>query len=152
MGYTMACSFLPGMSTYSRMGSSMDCSVDIYSGDVLHCLQESNLRHHGHHNEPQGNLCSSNCFTDRGVCRAISLTFSHSSLRAVAELFLSFLKCVVAEVPPVLLMDWSFGLHQVRLGASWDYCLSVSWGQVLVSSHRRTPAVPQLPKPCQINQ
>ena len=82
------CSFLQGTSTV-----------------VLHGLEGDNLRHHG----LQRNLCSgawstSSFFINLSVFRAVSLTSSHSSLRAAAQHFLPFLKYVITEAVPPLLM------------------------------------------------
>ena len=89
----------------------MCCSVDSYSAMVLHGPQGDNLHHHGLHHRLQGNLCSGtwstsspSFFTDLGVCRVVSLTFSHSSLLAAAQHFLPFPKYVVTEALPALLI------------------------------------------------
>ena len=62
--------------------------VEICSTVDLPGLQRDRLPHHGLPHGLQGNLCSSawsmsspSSFTDLGVCRAVSLTYSHSSLR-----------------------------------------------------------------------
>jgi len=73
----------------------------------LHGLQGDSLPHHGLHHELQAKaLCSGTFFTDLGVCRAVSLTPSHSSLyTAVSPLsfFPPFLKYVITEaLPPPL--------------------------------------------------
>lgn len=101
---------IQGMSTCCGRGSSTGCSVDICSAMVLHGLQGNNLLHHGLHHGLQGNLCSgisniSPSFnTDLGVCRVISLIFSHCSFTDAVQHFLPFPKCVVTEVPPVMPM------------------------------------------------
>ena len=60
--------------------------VDICSTVDLHGLQEDSLPHHGLLHGLQWNLCSwsTSCpsfFTNLGVCRVVSLTYSHSSLQ-----------------------------------------------------------------------
>ena len=76
-------------STCSGVGSSLHgLQVDICSTVELHGLPGDSLPHHGLPHGLQGNLCSGawstsspSFFTDLGVCRAVSLTYSHSSLR-----------------------------------------------------------------------
>ncbi|KAK4830186.1 LOW QUALITY PROTEIN: hypothetical protein QYF61_009213 [Mycteria americana] len=86
--------------------------VDICSTVDLHGLQGDSLPHHCLHQGLQGNLCSSAwsisspSFTDLGVCRAVPLTYSHSSLQLQLLLcsnFFPLLKYIIQEVlPPTL--------------------------------------------------
>lgn len=48
-------------------------------------------------------------FSDLGLCRNASLTFSHSSLTAAAYSFLLFLNYVITEEPPAPLMVSALG-------------------------------------------
>lgn len=82
--------------------------MDLCSKADPHEWQGDSLIHHGLHQWLQGNLCPSTWSTfslffcaELGVCRAVSLTFSHSSLPATLQQFLLFLKDVMAEVLPV---------------------------------------------------
>jgi len=66
--------------------------MEICSTVDLHGLQEDSLPHHGLHHELQGktpclgiwSTSSPSFFADLGVCRAVSLTCSHSSLTAIS--------------------------------------------------------------------
>jgi len=82
--------------------------VDICSTMDLCGLQGNNLHHHGLRHRLQGNLCSRRCLKHLlplGVCRVVSLTFSHSSLPdAAVQLFLPFLKYLITEVLPTSLI------------------------------------------------
>ena len=88
--------------------------VDICSTMDLHGLQGDSLPHHGLHHGLQGNLCSGawstsspSFFTDLGVCRVVSLTYSHSSLLTAAgvmQFFPPLLKYAITEALPLLLM------------------------------------------------
>ncbi|KAM9639019.1 uncharacterized protein ACIBXB_013710 [Morphnus guianensis] len=100
-----------------RCGVLHGLQVDICSTMDLPGLQGDSLPHHGlHHHGLQGNLCSgiwstssssSSFFTDLGVCRVVSLTCSHFSLRlaflCVLELFF-LLKYVIPEALPLSLI------------------------------------------------
>jgi len=85
--------------------------LDVCSTMVLHGQQWDNLYHHGLHHGLQGNLCSdawttySTCFfTDLGVCRVVSLTYSHSSLTGiVAQPFLT-LRYAIRKASPASLI------------------------------------------------
>ncbi|KAM9591464.1 uncharacterized protein ACIBXB_006257 [Morphnus guianensis] len=96
-----------------RRGVLHGLQVDICSTVDLHGLQGDSLPHHGLHHGLQGNLCSGawstsspSFFTDLGVCRVVSLTCSHSSLRlpftSVPTFFL--LKNVIPEALPLSLI------------------------------------------------
>jgi len=82
--------------------------ADICSTVDLYGLQGHNLPHHGLHHRPQGNLCSGAwstsfpSFTDLGVCRVLSLTYSHSSLNCCCCCAGCFplLNYVITEVLP----------------------------------------------------
>ncbi|KAK4810648.1 hypothetical protein QYF61_007385 [Mycteria americana] len=95
-----------------RHGVLYGLQEDICSTVDLHGLQGDSLPHHGLHHELQGNLCpgawstsSSSFFTDLGVCRVVSLTYSHSSFpAAVVQQFLPLLKYVITEALPPSLM------------------------------------------------
>jgi len=71
--------------------------VEICSTVDLHGLQGNSLPHHGLHHKLQGKaLCSDlsgtsspPSFTDHGVCRAVSLTLSHSSNCRLTQSFSS---------------------------------------------------------------
>ena len=72
-----------------RRGVLHGLQVDICSTVDFHELQGDSLPHHGLHHGLPGNLCSGtwstsspSLFTDLGVCRVVSLTYSHSSLPA----------------------------------------------------------------------
>ena len=80
-----------------RQGILRGLQVDICSSMDLHGLQRDSLPHHGLHHRLQGNLCirstsSPSCLlTDLGVCRVVSLTYSHSSLRLQNAVMQGFL-------------------------------------------------------------
>jgi len=87
--------------------------VDMWSTMDLHGLQGGNLPHHGLHHGLTGNLCFSawstsfpTFLTDLGIYRVISLKCSHSfiPLQMVLGRFFSFLKYVITEALPPLLM------------------------------------------------
>ena len=70
-----------------QCGEHRGLQVAICSTVDLHGLQGHSLPHHGLLHELQGNLCSSawstsssSFFTDLGVCRVVSLTYSQSSI------------------------------------------------------------------------
>jgi len=116
-----------------RRGVLHRLKVDICFTVDLHGLQGDNLPHHGSLHWLQVNLCSStwstSFFTDLGVCKVVSLTYSHSILSsAVAQHFSSFLKYFIPEVLTTSLMGSAFA-------SSWN-CLCLTQGQLLVSSHR----------------
>ncbi|KAK4832092.1 hypothetical protein QYF61_020707 [Mycteria americana] len=83
--------------------------VDICSTMDLHGLQGDTLPHHGLHHRLQGNLCSgawstssTSFFTDLGVCRVVSLTYSHSCLWLQLRRFSIYLiNCIPYLVPHV---------------------------------------------------
>ena len=83
--------------------------MDICSSVDLHGLQGDSVCPYGLHSSLQGEsvlwLAFSSFFTDLGVCKAVSLMYSHSSLlEAVAQHFLPFLKYAITEEPSVTLM------------------------------------------------
>ncbi|KAK4826200.1 hypothetical protein QYF61_006144 [Mycteria americana] len=86
--------------------------VDISSTINLHGLQGDSLPHHGLHHGLQGNLCSGawstsspSFFTGLGVCRVVSLTYSHSSLQLqLHRFFPPLLQYVIPEALPPSLM------------------------------------------------
>ena len=113
----------------------------------------TSLPHHGLHHRLHGNLCSGawstvSCsfFTDLGVCRVVSLTYSHSPLSAaVPQRFLPLLKFVVTEALPPLLIGSALasgrslepsGTSSIQHRAS-TWCLPTE--------------APPLPKPCHVN-
>jgi len=82
--------------------------VDICSIVDLHGLEGDSLPHHGLHHRLQGNLCSGawsiaslSFFTDLGIYRVLSLTYSHYSIPLY---FFSVLKYVIPEALPPLLI------------------------------------------------
>ena len=111
-----------------RRGVLHGLQVDICSTMDLPGLQGDNLPHHGLHHGLQGNLCSGawstsspSFFTDLGVCRAVSLTCSHSSLW-LQLLCLGFLSPFLNLFPRgATTVAAGFGLGQpwVHLGAGW---------------------------------
>jgi len=119
-------------------------------GYLLHCgpprAAGDNLLHHGLLHRLQGNLCSgawstsSPSFTDLGVCRAISLTHSHSS--TLLQFFSPLLKYVITEGLPPPLMGSALASSPVGHGGSFWHLLKAA-----------TPAAPPplLPKPCHTN-
>ncbi|KAM9591174.1 uncharacterized protein ACIBXB_006073 [Morphnus guianensis] len=130
---------------------------DICSTVDLHGLQGDNLRHHGLHHGVQGNLCSgtystsSPSFTDLGVCRVVSLTYSHSSLpAAVAQHFFPLLKNVITEALPLLLIGSALasGGSVLELADIGFVRHRGSFQQLLIEA---TPVTPPLPKPCHTN-
>ncbi|KAK4828719.1 LOW QUALITY PROTEIN: hypothetical protein QYF61_000557 [Mycteria americana] len=148
MGSPQGHGFLQG--TCSSIGSSMGCRVDMCSAMDLHGLQGDNLLHHGHH-QLQGNLCSSarTTFSPTSSLTLVSagqfLTCSHSSLpAAVAQQFLPFLKYVVTEVLPPLLIGSALGSGGSVLEPADTGCLTRA--QLLVSSHRSHPCSPPATK------
>jgi len=91
----------------------------------LHGLQGDSPPHHSPHHGLQGNLCSGtwstsspSFFTDLGVCTAVSLTSSHSSLPCcfctVVGFFPHFLNVLSQRC-----YHHQTGEQQVRLGAAW---------------------------------
>jgi len=85
--------------------------VDICSTVDLHGLQGDSLPHHGLLHRLQGNLCSGTWSTSStsfftGVCRVVSLSYSHSSLCLLlcSRLYFPLLNCVIPEPLPPLLM------------------------------------------------
>ena len=84
-----------------QRGLLLGLQVNIFSTVDLHGLQGDSLPQHGLHYRLQGNLCSGtwttsspSFFTDLGVCRVVSLTFSHSSLlpqNVLMQVFFPFL-------------------------------------------------------------
>jgi len=84
--------------------------LDLCSAVDLHGLQGIDLRYHGLILGLLGTFCSgawstssTSFFSHIGVCRAVSLTLSHSRHTASVQYFLPFLKEVTTEVPPALL-------------------------------------------------
>ena len=141
-----------GISTYSRVKSSVGCRVDLCSIVVLHGLQGDNLHYHCLlHGSRTWRTSLSSYFTDLGVCIVVSLTFSHSSLAAAVQRFLPFLEYGVTEALPTLLM--SSGLASSRSTLEPAVTGSVQHGgsywQLLTEA---TPAALPLPKPWQVNQ
>jgi len=93
----------------------------------LHGLQADSLPHHGLHHRLQGkNLCSgtwsissSSFFTDLGVCKVVSLTYSHSSLSTAGpqQVFLP-LECVITGMLPLSLISLALASRgSVRAGS-----------------------------------
>jgi len=81
-----------------QRGVFHELQVEICSTVDLHGLQRDRLLHHGLLHGLQGNLCSgtrstssTSFFIDPGVCRLVSLTWSHSCLLAAVALFFLFL-------------------------------------------------------------
>ncbi|KAK4818263.1 hypothetical protein QYF61_009968 [Mycteria americana] len=107
--------------------------VDICSTVDLHGLQGDSLPHHGLHHRLQGNLCSSawstSCpsfFTALGVCRVVSLTYSHSSLwLQLRSKFFPLLKYVIPEVLSISLMGSALASEQ---------CCEYSWQHELTET------------------
>ncbi|KAM9599800.1 uncharacterized protein ACIBXB_003644 [Morphnus guianensis] len=97
-----------------RRGDLPGLQVEICSTVDLHGLQGDSLPHRGLPHGLQGNLCSGawsisspSFFTDLGVCRVVSLTCSHSSLRLPfpsVPTFFFLLKNVLPEALPLLLI------------------------------------------------
>lgn len=125
--------------------------MDLCSTADLHGWQGGSLTHHGLHQCLQGNLCPGTWSTKLHVCRAVSLTFSHSSLPTALLQFLPFLKYVMAKVLPVGSV----------LACLWPVA-SPSWSQLKLtllameaapnaSSLELPVQFPhQLPKPCHV--
>jgi len=88
-------------------------------------------------------------FTDLAVFRAVSLTWSPSSLlTAVPQQVFPLLKYVITEVLLLLLTGTSLGQWQVPLRARWHW-LYQTWGKLLAASHGsylyRAPTTKALP-------
>ena len=143
-----------------RCGVLHGLQVDICSTVNLHGLQGDSLPHHGLPHGLQGNLCSGawstsspSFFTDLGVCRVVSLTYSHSSLQLqfVVQFFSPSLICYPRGATTIA--D-GLGLDQqrVHLGASWHW-LYQTQGKLLGASHRSHPCSPPATKtlPCKPN-
>jgi len=94
------------------MGSQPPLGIHLLRCGVLHGLQVDSLPHYGLLHGLQGSLCSSAWnasspyfFTDLGVCRVVSLTYSLSycSYCCTGLGFFPLLKCVIPEtLPPSL--------------------------------------------------
>jgi len=95
-----------------RRGVLHGLQVDICSTIDLHRLQGDSLPHHGLLHGLQGNVCSGawstsspSSFTDFGVCRVVSLTYSQSCLMLqLCRVFSPFSDYVITEVLPPSLM------------------------------------------------
>jgi len=81
-------------------------------------------------------------FTNLGICRVVSLAYSHSSpLAAVGQQFFLVLKYVITEaLPPTevllpSLMGLALASSGVHLGASWHW-LNQPWGKLLAASQK----------------
>lgn len=74
---------------------------------------------------------STSFFTDLGICRAVALTFSHSTLTPTTHFFLFLLKYVITAVPPTLLI-----VSALASGGS-----SRRWLELAVPDMRRAPGV-----------
>jgi len=167
-GLSTDCSFLQDTSTCFSVGFSMDHRLDICSTMVLLGQQGDNLHHCGPPWAAGGQLASlwsspwaageslpsawstsSSFFTDFGVCRAIFLTFSHSSLLVLlCSTFSPFLNMFSQRH---CFTGWlNFGQWQVHLRAGQNWVCQ-TWGQLLVSSDRIHPAAPPLPKSWHVN-
>jgi len=88
-------------------------------------------------------------FTDFDVCRAVSLTFSPSSLTAAAQCFSPFLKNIIVEVQLMsltgsVLASGGSILELTGAGSVWH---EASFWSLLTDA---TPTVPLLPKPCHV--
>jgi len=97
-----------------RCGVLCALQVEICSTVDLHGLQVDNLPHHGLLHRLQGNLCSGtwntsspSFFTDLGVYRAVSLTYSHSSFLLQFTPPSHLHKHIITEALPLLLMGWT---------------------------------------------
>jgi len=129
--------------------------VDLCSTVDLQGLQGHSLSHHGLLHGPQGNLCSGawstsspSFFTNLGVCRVISLMYSHSSL--LLQFFFPFLKYIITDMLPPSLMGLVLassgsilepaGTGSVRHRGSFQQLLTEA-----------TPVASPLPKPCSAN-
>ncbi|PKU27356.1 hypothetical protein llap_22340 [Limosa lapponica baueri] len=117
-----------------RCGVLHGLQMDICSTVNLHGLQGDSLPHYDLHHRLQGNLCfdvwstSSPCFffTNLGVCRVVSLTYSHSSLPAavaVAQKLFPLLKYVITEMLPPSLIGSALaeGGSVLELAGSIEY-------------------------------
>jgi len=122
--------------------------VHICSTVDVHGLQADSLPHNGLHHKLQGNLCSGawstsspSFFPDLGVCRVISLTYSHYSVRLHVlphRIFFPFSICDHRGTT-IIADRLGLGQWQVHLGASW-HCLYWTQGKLL--------APPQSSHPC----
>jgi len=88
-------------------------------------------------------------FTDLGVCRVVSLTSSHFSLSTAVSpqlFFLSFLKYVITEALPLLLIGLALGSGGpvLELPGTGFIRHGGSFSQLL---KKATPIAPLLPKP-----
>jgi len=153
-------SLLWGTSTCSGVGSSMGCRwisapprTSTMGCRVTACLtMVFSMGYRGISALAPWGISSPSFCTDLGVCRVVSLTYSHSSLpAAVAQLVLPFLKCVITEVLQTLLI----GSALASSGSIFEPSGTGSVG------HRRsvwhlltedTAVASPLPKPYHINQ
>jgi len=143
------CIFLQGTFTCCNMeSSSTDCRAYVLHHSHPWAAWVS-LPHHGLLHRLQENLFSDawstfspSFFTDLGVCGPVFLTFSHSSLTAILQQLLLFLKYVFTDTLLMLLMGSALAMS----GSVWNrFC--PTWGFRLVSSHRSHPCIfPLLPK------
>jgi len=131
------------------------------SGDLLNrgppWLQGDSLPHHGLLHGLQGNLCPSawstsspSFFTVLGVCRAVSLTYSHSSLYPAA-VFSPLLKYVVSQRHyHHLLISLALASNRsiLELAGSGSVRHEGSFSQLLTEA---TVVAPPLPKTCHAN-
>lgn len=79
-------------------------------GSLLPCGPNYGL-HHGLPGNLFSDISTSSFFTDLGVCRVVLLTSSHSSpgCNCCCTVIFPFLKSVIPEVPPLLLMALASG-------------------------------------------
>jgi len=144
-------------STCSGVGSSLGCRW--ISAPPLSSGGSSGGQPAFHHcllHRLQGNLLSGawstsspSFFTDLGICRVVSVAYSHSSLAAKCHYtgFFSLIKFVITEVLPLSLIGSALARDGSILEPGGTDCIRCrgSFSQLLAAS---TPIAPLLPKLC----
>lgn len=137
---TLHCTFLHGISAWSAQGPPQAaCGSLLHSG----LAQTAEGPHHGLHQGLQSTLCSSTCSTSSTLMSA-ELFFSFfsflSKFQLLLRIFLLFLKYLITEVLPTLLMS-------LALASSRSILEPADIGEALVSFHRSHFSGPLLLKP-----
>jgi len=128
--------------------------VDICSTVDLHRLQVDSLSHRGLHHGLQENLCSGawstyspSSFTNHGICRVVSLTYSHSSLLLQLLLcrFFPLLQYVIPEALPPSLIGTALASGRSILGPAGTGSIRHD-RKLLTAAHRSHPSDPPATK------